>query len=179
MLTISVGDQEHYDEDENEFITIEGQKITLEHSLVSLSKWESIHEKPFLGKDEKTTDEIISYVNCMILPPEVSPEILNDLSEEHFLLINQYIESKHSATTFPASQVGPNRETITSELIYYWMVAYNIPFSCENWHLNRLLTLIRICNIKNQPPKKTKRSDLLKRNAELNAQRKAMFNTSG
>jgi hypothetical protein len=177
MLTIYVI-KELYDEAEEQFIE-EKIRVDLEHSLVSLSKWESIHEKPFLGRDEKTPEEILSYVECMILAPEDSPEIVYDLSEADFRKINEYIEAKRSATTFPDTKAGPSREIITSELIYYWMVAYNIPFECENWHLSRLLTLVRICNIKNQSPKKMSKGDMLRQRRELNAQRRSQYGTSG
>lgn len=178
MLTLEVVTQELFDEDSGKFIT-EKEEIVLEHSLVSLSKWESIHQKPFLDKTEKTSAEILSYIECMVLSPEDSSEILAHLSNDHYSATNDYLESSQSATTFGDSRNAPSREIITSELIYYWMVAFTIPFECETWHLNRLLTLIRICSIKNQTGKKMKRGEVLKRNADLNAQRKAALNTTG
>ena len=145
-----------------------------------MSKWESKFEKPFLGKAEKTTDETVEYIKCMVVTPNFDYNILNYLSNSNLHEINKYIDSKQTATTF--NQIADkknNAEVVTSELIYYWMIAFNIPFSCENWHLNRLLTLVRICNVKNSKPKKMSRTELAQRNAMLNAERRARLNSSG
>lgn len=179
MLTIHLLGQELYDEANGEFITLKGVELELEHSLVSLSKWEAIHEKPFLGPGDKTQDEVLSYVRAMILSPEVPENITDRFSPGDFDKINRYIDSKMTATWFNEAPAPPSREVITSELIYYWMIAFSIPMACENWHLNRLLTLIRVCNIKNQPPKKMGKNDIAARNRALNAQRKAKFGTNG
>ncbi|MET0787466.1 MAG: hypothetical protein ABWY25_12270, partial [Paenisporosarcina sp.] len=147
---------------------------------VSLSKWESKYQKPFLGPIEKSPKEIMGYVEAMILTPNYPPDIFDRFDQSNLDQINAYIESKESATTFGKMPEHRGRgETITSELIYYWMVAFNIPFECERWHLNRLFALIRICNIKNSKPKKMSRNEIASRNRELNARRKAQFNTTG
>jgi hypothetical protein len=180
MLTIivPVGD-ELYDDGTGTFIR-RGDVLELEHSLVSLSKWESKHEKPFLGKEEKTTEETIDYIRCMTVTPNVSENVFSQLSEENILEINTYIEAKMTATWFSDSPGAPqSRDVITAELIYYWMVVFQIPFECEHWHLNRLFTLIRVCNIKQSKPKKMSRSELAARNRELNAQRRAQLGSSG
>jgi hypothetical protein len=180
MLTIVVPGVEMFDEETQEFTTKDDVTLHLEHSLVSLSKWESKHEKPFLGKGEKTTDEIIDYIRCMVLDPDVPDEIFSKFSEQNFLDVNSYIEAKMSATWFSETPGEPkSRDVITAELIYYWMVVFQIPFECENWHLNRLFTLIRICNIKQSKPKKMSRAEIAARNRELNAQRRAQLGTSG
>jgi len=180
MLTIVVLGDEFFDNDTNEFMTVGDVVLELEHSLVSLSKWESIYEKPFLGKEKKSPGEIIGYIKAMILTPGIGPEVLNRLSADNLKAINDYIESKNSATTFGMMPEQSGRgETITSELIYYWMVAFTIPFECENWHLNRLFSLIRICNIKNGKPKKMGRHELASRNRMLNEQRRAQLSSSG
>jgi hypothetical protein len=179
VLTIVLPERELFDEERDEFIKLESVELKLEHSLVSLSKWESIHEKPFLDKKDKTDAEVLSYIRCMIIAPEVSENITDRFSPEDFSQIDSYINAKMTATWFTDKGAPPSREVITSELIYYWLVSFNIPFECELWHLNRLLTLIRVCNVKNQPSKKMNKADLAKRNRALNAQRKAQFNTRG
>jgi len=179
MLTLQVGGIESFDESTQEFITQGGTVLQLEHSLVSLSKWESIHEKPFLGKEAKSPEEIISYVECMALH-ELPREILHQLDLTHFDRIREYIDAKRSATWFSEQPGEPkSREVITSELVYYWMTLFSIPFECERWHLNRLFTLIRICNIKQSKPEKMNRTELARRNRELNAQRRIQLGTTG
>jgi hypothetical protein len=180
MLRLIVGETELFDESQNKFIRTDGTVLELEHSLVSLSKWESKHEVPFLSAGEKNTDQIMDYIRFMIISPGVNPEILSELSQENLEEINAYIESKQSATTFGMMPERKGRgEVITSELVYYWMVAFQIPFECQHWHLNRLFSLIRICNIKNSKPKKMSRSEMAARNRELNAQRRAQLGTAG
>lgn len=180
MLTITVGATDVYDEESDTFGTQGGEELRLEHSLVSLSKWESIHEKPFLGVNDKTPDEILSYVECMVLDENPRGEIFHKLSEKNFQEINKYIDRKMTATWFSDSPNAPqSREVITSELIYYWMTVFTIPFECQYWHLNRLFTLIRICNEKQAKPKKMSRAEIAQRNRELNAQRRAQLGTSG
>ena len=179
MLNIIIPGVELFDETTNEFIYLKEQSLDLEHSLVSISKWESKWCKPFLNGNNKTPEEIIDYVRCMTLNDDVDPEIYNRLSERNFKDINNYIEAPMTATTFSNERSSGNREIITSELIYYWMVSFNIPFECQTWHLNRLLTLVRVCNIKNNPPKKMSRQEIMARNRELNNQRKNALNTHG
>ena len=180
MLTIRVSGVESFDETNQEFTTQGGIILELEHSLVSVSKWESEHEKPFLGYESKTSEEIIDYIRCMMITSKVPEAIFSQLSLENFEEIQAYIEAKKSATWFNEQPGTPrSREVITSELIYYWMTAFNIPFECENWHLNRLFTLIRICNIKQSTPQKMSRRELAERNRTLNAQRKAQLGTNG
>jgi hypothetical protein len=180
MLTIRVLGVESFDESRQEFTTQGGTILELEHSLVSLSKWESKHEKPFLGNETKSPEEILDYIKCMTVANEIPEEIFYKLSTENFDEVQTYIEAKMSATWFNERPGAPkSREIITSELIYYWMTVFNIPFECELWHLNRLFTLIRICNIKQAKPEKMSRSELAARNRELNAQRKRQLGTSG
>lgn len=180
MLEITVGATENFDEATDQFVRIGGEVLQLEHSLVSLSKWESKHEKPFLGQGPKTGEELLSYVECMCLGAKPPGEILHQLSEQNLQDINTYINAKMSATWFAEQPGAPkSREIITAELMYYWMTVFQIPFSCETWHLNRLFTLIRICNIKQAKPKKMSRGEVAARQRELNAQRKAQLGTSG
>lgn len=180
MLTIVVPGVEMFDEQGQEFVTRGDVTLDLEHSLVSLSKWEMIYEKPFLGKDEKTVEEVLEYVKCMTLTPEVPEEVFHKLSEENVTAINNYIEAKMTATWFNDAPGAPRtRDVITSELIYYWMITFQIPMECETWHLNRLFTLIRVCNVKQAKPKKMSRSEIAARNRELNAQRRAQLGTTG
>lgn len=179
MLTIKVPiSEEHFDEAKNVFF-YEVFVLDLEHSLVSLSKWESEFEKPFLGTEQKTEDELRGYVKAMCLTPDVPPYVFEKLSQGNVAEIDEYVNRKMTGTTFGDENQEPSREIVTAEIIYYWMVALTIPFECQYWHLNRLLTLIRICNIKNRPEKKLNPSEIAARNRALNAQRRAQYNTSG
>lgn len=179
MLKITVPEMEFYDEDNNEFIMFNEQVLQLEHSLVSISKWESKWHVPFLDGKDKTLEQIIDYVRCMTITQNVKPEVYNRLTEDNLKAINDYIENPMTATTFSDINQRPSREIITSEIIYYWMVSFNIPFECQKWHLNKLLTLIKVCNIKNSPPKKMSRQEILSRNRALNEARKKNLNTRG
>ena len=180
MLTITVPAFEMWDEKNEKLVNIKECTLQLEHSLISLSKWESKWCKPFLFTKEKTEEETLDYVRCMTLTSRVSPEVYYGLTSENIKAINRYIEAPMTATCFGADRNGRgNREIVTSELIYYWMIALNIPFECQKWHLNRLLTLIRVCNIKNQPAKKMSRREIMSRNAALNAARRKQLGTNG
>lgn len=179
MLKITIPEMEFYDEDNNEFIMFNEQVLQLEHSLVSISKWESKWHIPFLDGKDKTLEQIIDYVRCMTITQNVKPEVYNRLTEDNLKAINDYIENPMTATTFSDINQRPSREIITSEIIYYWMVSFNIPFECQKWHLNKLLTLIKVCNIKNSPPKKMSRQEILSRNRALNEARKKNLNTRG
>ena len=178
MLNIVVPDQEFFNEETQEFFTLKGQTLQLEHSLVSLSKWESKWNKPFLSKNEKTSKETIDYIRCMTITQNVKPYIYDMLTNENILDINKYIDSPMTATTFNI-QNTPSREIVTSEIIYYWMISLNIPLECQKWDLNRLLTLIRVCNLKNAPSKKMSKKEIMSRNAALNAARRKKLNTKG
>lgn len=182
MKRITIPSVELWDEQKQEFSYTKEQTIVIEHSLVSISKWESKWCKPFLNsKEEKTTEETIYYIKCMTLTQNVDPKVYDYLTNKNIRDINQYIDAPMTATWFSKdnSKGTMQREQITSELIYYWMIALNIPMKCQKWHLNRLFTLIKICNIKNQPAKKRSRKEIMRRNAALNAARRKKLNTKG
>ena len=180
MLTIIVEGTEMWDEEKEEFSTSPDITLTMEHSLVSLSKWESKWETPFLGTDEKSTEEVLDYIRIMTSTPNVPIDTYKRLSPSNFKEINAYIEAKMTATWFNETPGRANNsEAITAEIIYYWMVALTIPIECQEWHLNRLLTLIKVCNQKNSPQKKMSVRDVAAKQRALNEQRKAKYNTTG
>lgn len=181
MLRIAIPiSPEGWDEEKEEFVEPKCKVLQLEHSLVSISKWESKWHKAFLTKEEKSLEETIDYIKCMTLTQNVDPEVYDHLTNSIIDQVNNYISDSMTATYISEENSGPaSRETITSELIYYWMVALNIPPEYQKWHLNRLLTLIKVCNIKNQPPKKRSKKEIMARNAKLNAARRKRLNTRG
>lgn len=181
MLQITIPATELWDDVSETFIHTKAQTLQLEHSLVSLSKWESKWCKPFLTKDEKTPEERLDYIRCMTVTQHVDPDVYLYLTPENIDKINKYIDAPMTATTFHNNKKGGGRsgEQITSELVYYWMVSYNIPFECQKWHLNRLLTLIRVCDVKNQPASKQSRAATLSQNAALNRARRQKLKSKG
>lgn len=180
MLWITIPESELYDERKNEFIYLKETTLQLEHSLVSLSKWEARWNKPFLTRDEKTVEESLDYIRCMTITQNVKDEAYYLLTKKQLEIINEYIDEPMTATTFSKmNNKGKNREIITAEIIYYWMVVLNIPFECQKWHFNRLITLINVCNIKNEPPKKMGRREILNQNRKINMQRRKALNTKG
>lgn len=184
MLQIVVPpyNEESWDEVNERFVNrkFPGQTIVLEHSLVSMSKWESKYHKPFLSKDKKTDEELIYYIKCMTITQNPNPDTYKYLTLQNLKEINEYIEDSHTATWFSKQPVGGgSNEIVTSELIYYWMIALEIPFECQRWHLNRLLTLVRICNVKNQKEKKMPSKQVSSNNAALNAARRAKMHSKG
>lgn len=179
MLVINVPPKEMYNESTGEFIESKGQTLVLEHSLVSLSKWESKWCKPFMSNDERTDEELLDYIRCMTITQNVNPSIYYSLTYENIQAVNAYIKAPMTATTFRDSAKGRSREIITSEIIYYWMISLGIPFECQKWHLNRLLTLINVCSIKNTPPKKMGKSEAMAQQRQLNAARRAKLHSKG
>ena len=180
MLTITVPGEEFFDEESGEFLTKGDIKLDFEHSLLSLSKWELQYERPFLKEDEKTSEELFDYIKGMCLTPEVPSEVFERMTEQNFKDINAYIGKKATGTTFNDSKTPTNRsETISSELIYYWLVQMQIPFSVETWHLNRVITLIRIANVKAEKPKKLSKGELAAQRRKLNEERRRQYGTTG
>lgn len=178
MLTVVVPEAELFDTTSNEFIIVKEQTLVLEHSLVSISKWESKWKKPFLSTD-KNLEETIDYVRCMTITKNVNPIIYRNISRKVMDKINAYIDDSMTATTFSNKDQPRKKEIITSEIIYYWMVSFNIPFECQKWHLNRLLALINVCGIKSAGDKKMSTREVYKQNRELNELRKKQLHTKG
>lgn len=185
MLTIVLPETEIFDDDTQSFVFTKKQTIVLEHSLISLSKWEAKWKKPFLSKKEdRTPAEILDYIKCMTITPNVSDDAYIILASHSDLLtqIVEYINDSQTATVFNTPEgknVKQSSQVVTSELIYYWMIQLNIPVEFQKWHLSRLLTLIKVCEIKNEKPKKMSKSSIYNRNRMLNAQRKARLGTHG
>jgi hypothetical protein len=174
---------EEFNDETSEFVYTtleEAQTLELEHSLVTLSKWESKWCKPFLSNNNTSDEELLDYVKIMTVTPNVAPDVYNRLSEANVEEIKTYIQAPMTATTFSNDKTSKaSREVVTAEIIYYWMIALNIPFECQNWHLNRLITLIKVCNLKNQPPKKMGKRSTVSQYAQLNAARRKQHNSKG
>jgi hypothetical protein len=179
VIIIPLPKREYWDEANQRFVYIPQGELVLNHSLNSLRKWESIHHKPFLSREEKTKEEILDYIKCMTINEDVGPEVYEALSPAVLKRIQEYINDPMTATTIRRENQKRNNEIITAEIIYYWMVALQITESYRKWHLNQLLTLILVCNIKNEPPKKQNKGDIMRNNAALNAARRKKFNTKG
>lgn len=181
MLEITIPATDLWDDELEEFIPVKECTLLLEHSLISVSKWESKWHKAFMTKNNKTHEEIIDYVRCMTLTKNVDENVYYALTDKNISQIQQYIDNPMSATIInkPSKNGKTNNDVLTSEVIYYYMIAAQIPFECEKWHLNRLIKLIEVCGIKNEPPKKMSRGEILSRNRELNAKRKMQLNTTG
>ena len=180
MLKLVIPGREYFDENKNEFVYTKPQEVTLEHSLISISKWESKWHKPFLDeKREKTDEEFIDYVRCMSLS-NIPEEAFENISERNKADILIYINDSMTATWFAEDKTPPpSNKIITSEVIYSWMIQNEIPFECQKWHLNRLLTLIRVCSLENMPAKKMSPMSILSQNASLNKMRRAALHTRG
>ena len=172
MLELVISQPEQYDEEKEMFIEPKVHILKLEHSLVSLSKWESKWCKPFLVKKAKTVEEWVDYIRCMTVTQNVDPDAYRFLTNEHFRQVNAYMNAPMTATTVPKDKRSPNREIVTAELIYYWMITLHIPPEYQKWHLNRLLTLINVCDFKNTPPKKMSKSELFAHHRAVNAARR-------
>lgn len=180
MLQLTIPAIELWDERVERFVNREALTLELEHSLVSLSKWESKWCKAFLGKAEKTDEEVRDYVRCMTLTPNVDPDIYNYLTNENWEQINNYIQAPMTATTFAEDKTARGgRKIITSEVIYSWMFSLQISMECQYWHLNKLLTQIRACSVLNQSPKKMSKRDIMSQNAALNAARRQKLGSKG
>ena len=177
-ISITVPGVESFDDEKQQFVYTEETVLVLEHSLVSLSKWESIFHKPFLGKTEKTSEETLAYIHAMCLDPNIDGSVLLRLTADNVKQINAYIEDQMTATTFREMPSAPSRELITNELIRYWMISFQIPLEYENRHLNQLFTLIKVMNVKNQDPKKAPKMSAAQRH-ELNKQRQRQHGTTG
>ena len=180
MLQITIPATEQWDEKNQVFVKTDEQVLRLEHSLVSLHKWASKWHKSFLFTKEKTDEETLDYIKCMTLTQNVNPDVYYCLTNENITQINEYIADPMTATyIYEDEKKGINRDKVTAELIYYWMISLEIPFECQKWHLNQLLALIKVCNVKNNPKKKMSNRDILSRNKALNEARKNSMHTRG
>lgn len=179
MIDIQIKSELLWDEAREEFLEIPPMVITLEHSLVSISKWEAEYCKPFLSKTPMTNDELKYYIKCMTITKNVPDEVYNGLTNENMVNIEKYIDRPMTATTVRDNNKNGRNQVVTSEVIYSWMVAQNIPFECQKWHLNRLMMLIRVCTAHNQPEKKLSQRELMRRNAAMNAANRKRFKSRG
>lgn len=180
-ISIIIPERELFDQKSNTFFKTKERKIELEHSLLSISKWESKWHKPYLSKEQKTKEETIDYIRCMCITKDVPEKAFYALDSAAFKIIGDYITDPMTATTFRKDPKDrPSKEIITNELVYYWMAELGIPFDpCQKWHFNRLMTLIRVTSIKKAPPKKMSKKDWASKQTHLNAQRRARLGSKG
>lgn len=179
MLELYISEKEAYDDIKQEFVVTEPTVLRLEHSLVSVSKWEARWKKPFLTAETKSEKETLDYIRCMTMNQHVDPKLYELLSPSEVQTISDYIVDSKTATTFRDRTGRQNRQVVTSELIYYWIAQYNLPIEAQKWHLSRLLTLIRIASVKNEPEKKMSKRAILAQNRSLNAARRKAMGTKG
>lgn len=182
MLQLRIEDREFFNEETQQFFTIKGQTLQLEHSLVSMSKWEAKYKKYFLSRDEKTMEETLDYIRFMTITQNVNPDIYKFISPEQIRQVNDYIDDPMTATNIKKQEGkgGGAGKAVSTEEIYYYMAAYQIPFDpCQKWHFNRLMALIRICDEKNKPGKKMSKGEIVRNNRALNNKRKARLHTRG
>ncbi len=183
-MKLVVPGAEQYDPVENLFYTTKDTTLLLEHSLLSISKWESKWKKPFMNNKGLTKEQLDDYIKCMTITQNVDPLVYSALTKSNYEEVAKYMEDPMTATTINEKNIpkgGPSGrgKIVTSELIYYWMTALNIPFECERWHLNRLMTLIRVASIEQQPPKQMSKRDIMSQNKSLNAARRARLKSKG
>lgn len=179
MLELTIEGKEGWNEKTEEFVKVPTVMLRLEHSLLSVSKWEQKWHKPFLVPNpDRTPDENRDYVRCMSLAP-FSDDVLYRLTPDHHRQINDYINDPATATTTKTKRSRASNQFISSELIYARMVEFQIPFSAEKWHLNRLLKLIEVLANNQKPAKKMPKREIYSQNAAINAARKAQYNTRG
>ena len=180
MLRIEIPEREYFDERTERFGTIKATTLYLEHSLISISKWEAKWHLPFFDS-EKTNEQTLDYIRCMILNREIDEKAyyVNLLTVDDIKKINDYINDPMTATVITDDGKRGRNQKVTSELIYCWMIQFNIPAEFEKWHINRLIMLIRVCGEENKPKKKMSRKEIMAQNKALNAARKARLNTRG
>ena len=179
-LKITIPDSELFDQKSGRFLTVKGRTLRFEHSLISISKWESKWHKSYFSKEPKSEEESVDYIRCMCLTDDVTPAVIRALDRKLLKQIADYIADPMTGTKLRKLNEKPSKELVTSELVYFWMTNFNIPFEpCEKWHFNRLMTLIEIASRKNTPPKKMGRREAAQQRAALNAQRRAKYNTRG
>ncbi len=180
MLTIVIPAMECWNEATEEFVRSDEVILTLEHSLFSLSEWESKYKKPFLDSS-KTSLEMFDYIRMMTVKPEQKPylDTYARISSEQLQAISEYMEDTHTATWFREENRSSKKEVVTAEVIYYWMFSNQIPIECQYWHLNKLITLIRVFSAKNKPAKKMSKNDIYRQNSALNAARRKKLNSRG
>lgn len=179
MLQIFLPSNEYFNDATNQFLTVEGRIIHLEHSLFAISKWESKWKKSFINTRELTREELVDYIQCMTIEEDVSPLLYLGLTNEMEEMVMSYINSKQTATTFSNINEPRSREIVTAEIVYYWMFSLNIPLECEHWNFDKLTTLIRVCTIKNSPPKKMSKKETRNQYRELNKARRNKYKTKG
>lgn len=179
-LSISLPKREFYDNTTNRIISAEAKEIVLEHSLLSVAKWEAIWHKPYFTKEPKTEEELLDYLRCMTLTQNVDPIVYKTIDAENYKKILAYIQDSQTATTFHNRDKKHSREVLTNEVIYALMAELQIPYDpCQKWHLNHLLTLIDVCALRQEPAKKMSNAEMLKQRRALNAQRRSKYKTHG
>ena len=181
-LTLKIT-EEYWDSEKQEFVYPELGTLVLEHSLISISKWEGKWHKAYLEESvKKTNEETLDYIRCMSIKGEPSDAVLSGLTKEDVDKIINYINDPMTATTFKKEPGKTNNNItnfVTSELIYAKMVMYGVPVEFEKWHLNRLLTLIKVLDEQNKEPKKHSERELISNYAKIREANRARFKAKG
>lgn len=185
MLMVTIPDYEGFNQNTQEFITVKGTTLQLEHSLISLKKWEQKWHVPFLSTNDKTKEQTIDYIRCMTINPGVDPKVYRIVPPDVIKQVTEYINDPMTATWFNDQgnkKIGAQKnsgEVVTAEIIYYWMISLNVPVEFQKWHLNQLLTLIRVINVKNTPSKKMGQKEWASQRSAINAARRAKSHSAG
>ena len=183
-IVVTVPKSEVYDEENDIFYEIKNEvTLVMEHNLIAISRWESKFHKPYLTKDTKTNEEILYYLECMTITKGVESYVYRCIPKSELLRITEYINDPMTGTTVresPYAKKQGKEEIQSAELLYYYMFKLGIPKECENWHLNRLMTLMKVYGAKDEKPDgKASRSELIARNRAINARNRSKYHSKG
>lgn len=177
-LTIHIPETELWDETREVFVHVKEQTLTLEYSLVNVSKWESRWQKIFLSPEEKTEEQKRDFVYCMICNENTDPNVIYAFTEEDFKKVDRYISTSQSAAIIPEEKTNEpkSNELLSTDLIYYYLAQMQVPYiPTQDWHLSRVMSLIRIGSFKNKPEKKLNKQEAVAQVESINERNKRLF----